>query len=271
MTAVLLTRTAPREAAKQLGFTRRARGPWRRNGFELEQADTWLALRRRRRFDDDPLRDVLGTPGLWRALPSRTEPERWDWIFELPALARPDGGDAACEEGAPGAHPCAPLLAWAESLESGAACEPPPTRDELEAWLPPQQCSVRRGALLAQIELVHEEPRFGLAVPELARVPDALPPARQAWLAELCRATQVHWRLARLGLDGHCVRAEVDLSGAPASVSAPLFALALAALRCATAWALPAFALITDPDASCEALDHHPRWATAPLDPKGAA
>ena len=70
--------------------------------------------------------------------------------------------------------------------------------DELEAWLPPKQCSVRRGALLAQIELVHEEPRFGLAVPELARVPDALPPAREAWLAELCRATQVHWRLARL-------------------------------------------------------------------------
>ena len=54
------------------------------------------------------------------------------------------------------------------------------------------------------------------------------------------------------------------------ALTAATGALSLAALHCAAAWALPALSLITDPEASSEALDHHPRWATAPLS-KGTA
>lgn len=262
----LLRRTsgATRErTAAELGFVRRAHGSWRRNGFELEQAGAWLTLRRRHRFGGDPLRDVLGTPGLWRALPSAREPEGWDLLFDLPGLAGPgydENDDEPASPLGPTSHPCAPLVAWAESLERGLAVLPAASADEVEAWLPPAQRNVRRGARLVRIEPVLEGVRFGLAIPELARVPE-LGPTRQAWLAEVCTATQVHWRLVRVGLDGDRVRAEVDLSGAPASLCAPLFQLALAALRCSAAWALPALAFITDPKASSEALDHNPRRA----------
>ena len=101
MTAALLVRTpgATHQAtAAGLGFVRRARDRWVRNGFELEQAGAWLALRRRRRFDGDPLRDVLGSPGLWRALPSRRDPDRWDWVFELPALHCPNDDEVVADE-----------------------------------------------------------------------------------------------------------------------------------------------------------------------------
>ena len=69
----LLARThgTPLDAtATGLGFVRRAPDRWQRNGFELDRAGTWLVLRHQRHFRGDPLRDVLGTPGRWRALPS---------------------------------------------------------------------------------------------------------------------------------------------------------------------------------------------------------
>jgi len=261
-------------AATGLGFVRRGRDRWLRNGFELDQTGAWLALRHQSPFSGDPLRDELGTPGLWRALPSRIDPERWDRVFDLPALRDPEDQDVvqdAASGTAAAPHPCAPLVAWAEALEHGHAAHHTASHDDVEAWLPPGQRSVRRGAQLAQIEPFLGNARFGLAIPELARVPAALSPAREAWLVELCTAMQLQWHLVRVGLDGDRVRAEVDLSGAPASLCNPLFQLALAALRRSAAWVLPALALVTDPKASSEALDHHPRRADACLESKGAA
>jgi hypothetical protein len=266
--------STPEATAAELGFLRRAHGGWRRNGFELEQAGAWLVLRRPQRFDGDPLRDVFGTPGLWRALPSRKEPEEWDLVFELPALQGTSGEEIA-EDAARSVpvttHPCAPLVAWAESLERGDAASPAPSADEVEAWLPLAQRHVRRGGQLARIEPVLEGARFGLAIPELARVPEALAPAREAWLAEICVATQVQWRLVRVGFDRDRVRAEVDLSGAPQAVCPTLFQLALAALRCSAAWVLPALKFITDPQASSEAVDHNPRRTDSRLEERGTA
>jgi hypothetical protein len=126
---------------------------------------------------------------------------------------------------------------------------------------------VRAGAHVAQVEVVAEPTRLALVIPALVRIPAGLSPARTAWLGELCHDAQESWRMVRFGVDfaAACVRAEVDLTGAPADRLQPLFELALAALTWSAAWALPALALVTDPGVESQALDRQPRWATSRL------
>jgi hypothetical protein len=256
--------------AEELGFARGPRGERIRNGSALRSEGDWLALALREPFAGDPLRDLLGTPGLWRALrerPFRDEP-RWTRVFDLPPLAPPEAKGETHRE-----HPCAALLDWAEATADGSTPRgwTPPHRAEVEDWIEPARRSVRAGAHVAQVDLVVDATRFGLAISALVRISAELPPARAAWLDELCHDTQERWRMVRFGVDEEAasVRAEVDLTGAPLDRARPLVELALAALKCSAEWALPSFSLVTDPGVASEALDRDPRWAPARLTRKG--
>ena len=105
--------------------------------------------------------------------------------------------------------------------------------------------------------------RLRVGFPQVARFTDALPPARLAWLRALCLDTQLHWQLVRFGIADDCVRAEVDLSGVPRELAAPLFRVAVEALAVCVKWVLPAFSLIVDPDTKSETLDRGPWWEFA--------
>jgi hypothetical protein len=252
--------------AEELGFAPGPRGERVRNGSALRSEGDWLALALREPFEGDPLRDLLGSPGLWRALrerPLRDEPS-WTRVFDLPPLAPPEAED----EPLPG-HPCAALLDWAEATADGSTPRgwTPPQQAEVDSWLEPARRSVRAGAHVAQIDLVVEPPRFGLVIPALVRIPAELPPARVAWLDELCHDTQERWRMVRFGVDeaAASVRAEVDLTGAPLDRARPLVELALAALTCSAEWALPSFSLVTDPGVASQTLDRNPRRAPCRL------
>jgi hypothetical protein len=161
------------------------------------------------------------------------------------------------------------LVRWAEATRDGSApggWEPPP-RAEVEEWLPPTQRTVRAGASVAQLDLIVEPARFALVIPSLARIPAELSPARAAWLGEICSDAQQRWRMVRFGIDeaASSVRAEVDLTGAPADRARPLAELALAALTCSAEWAIPALSLVTDAAVASRILDEEPRWAPSRL------
>jgi hypothetical protein len=259
----------PRVAA-ELGFAPGPRGERIRNGSALRNEGDWLALALREPFAGDPLRDLLGTPGLWRALrerPFRDEPS-WARVFDLPPLAPPEAEDEAHPE-----HPYAALLDWAEATADGSTPHgwTPPHRAEVEDWIEPARRSVRAGAHVAQVDLVVDPTRFGLVISALVRIPAELPPARVAWLDELCHDTQERWRMVRFGVDeaAASVRAEIDLTGAPLDRARPLVALALAALTCSAEWALPSFSLVTDPGVPSQALDQNPRRAPSRLTRRG--
>jgi hypothetical protein len=256
--------------AEELGFAPGPRGERVRNGSVLRSEGGWLALALRGPFAGDPLRDLLATPGLWRALRERPlgEEPSWTRVFDLPPLAPPEAEGEAHTE-----HPCAALLHWAEATADGSTPRgwTPPQRAEVEEWIEPARRSVRAGAHVAQVDLLVDPPRFGLVISALVRIPAELPRARAAWLDELCHDAQERWRMVRFGVDeaAASVRAEVDLTGAPLDRARPLVELALAALRCSAEWALPSFSLVTDPGVASQTLDHKPRRAASRLTRRG--
>lgn len=257
-------------AAERLGFTSDAGGEWVRDGCALRSCGSWLSLALREPGGEDSPLGRLGAPGLWRRFPERrpgTAP-RLAVEFDLPPLASPE----ACD-GEDADHPCAALVRWAEATLGGSAPAgwEPPLRADVEEWVEPARRSVRAGAQVAQIDLVVEPVRFALVIPELVRIPGGLPPARAAWISEVCCDIQKRWRMVRAGIDEAAggVRAEVDLTGAPPDRARPLAELAAEALGCSAAWALPAISLVTDPACSSEALDEEPRWASSRLSKGG--
>jgi hypothetical protein len=256
--------------AEKLDFSAGPRGKRVRNGTELRSEGSWFALALRKPSAVDPSRRLLGAPGLWRGLRERPlqAERRWSLQFDLPPLASPEVADETCAE-----HPCAALIRWAEATVDGSPPSgwEPPLGAEVEDWIPSARRRVRAGADVAQVDLVVEPGRFALVIAALVRVPDEMPPARSAWLDEICRDTQERWRMVRFGIDeaASSVRAEVDLTGAPTDRAQPLAELALAALTCATEWALPTLSLVTDTAIASRILDEEPRWASSHLNKGG--
>jgi hypothetical protein len=147
----------------------------------------------------------------------------------------------------------------------------PPQRAEVEDWIPAARRRVRAGADVAQVDVVVEPTRFALVISALVRIPAEIPPARVAWLEEICCDAQERWRMVRFGIDeaAASVRAEVDLTGAPTDRARPVAELALAALTCAAEWALPSLSLATDPALVSQILDEESRWASSHLNQGG--
>jgi hypothetical protein len=238
--------------AAELGFRPSACGAHVRNGSRLDHDGAWLALSLREPFGGDPLREFLGAPGLWRGLREESRVAR---VFDLPPLVRLDDefSDVGCAVAA--------LVSWAEATVGGARPEANGLcPEEVEGWIAPARRRVRAGSQAAQVEVATGPGHLALAIPVLVRIPPQLPAERSAWLAELIHDAQARWRMVRFGIDeaAACVRAEVDLSGAPADLARPLVELGLAALTCCATWLLPSLALAADPSVCSRALSLPP-------------
>lgn len=261
------------QLADDLGFEPATRGR-SRSGIAVSEEQRWIVLTRRARFTGDPLRDLMGAPGLWRAVPAppsrgtaRRRRRAWSCVFEIPpGVANFEGEGEPDEE-----HPMAELLGWARATSDGT---PPPTaggveRDEVETWVEPTRRHIRAGGQVVPIELTAGASRLGLAAPALVRIPETLSATRRAWIQELCLEAQSRWRLVRLGIDDDGVRAEVDLSGAPLRCAQQLFEIGLAALTTASAWALPALAAVVDERVESRLFNQPPARDALPAGTKG--
>jgi hypothetical protein len=167
----------------------------------------------------------LGRAGLWRnTTDARRKKVRG--VFELPPsiLARA-GSDAGG---------FAELAAWALSTAGGEA-DPswsPPTRPELERWVPDRELTLQVGAIARQGMILRDDRHLALRIPVVPKVPKELPAARKEWLTELLVDGQSRWRLVRIGLsDRSEVQAEVDFTGAPHEALEQLMLVGLDALR----------------------------------------
>jgi hypothetical protein len=256
--APILVPGAP--AVRHPGFKPAARGTRARGDATLLTAEGWRVLVHRKPFVGDPLADLAGAPGLWRAVPGSPPGARrrggWSYVFEIPPGVAVSEGEGESTREAPPVE----LLEWARSTSGGTPPDPAraPERDEVESWIAPTRRHVRAGPHLAALELHAGGERLALSAPALVRLPAGLSPARQAWVRELCQDAQGRWRLARFHVDDERVGAEVDLSGAPPECAQVLLEVALAALTTAAAWVLPALVLAADPRVASRLLDRPP-------------
>ncbi len=173
----------------------------------------------------DPLRGQLGRPGLWKRTGNgrRATAQR---VFELPPsiLARPVWDSTRFEQ----------LAAWAEATAGGDLDRDwsPPPREEVERWLPDQALTLQVGSIAVQGALTCRDDRLVFDFPVVPRIPEDLPPAREAWLRELLADGQNRWRMVRIGMaDDSAAHAQVDLSGAPHEFLEELVRIGLDALR----------------------------------------
>ncbi len=255
------------------------RQPAYRNGSALSTDGSWLTLSERTPVAGDPLRELMGTPGLWRGLRDPAGDEsQFVRSFGLPPVAalphidggedpEPDTADSKSSGSEPAWHA---LLEWTERTRSGRAVPgwPFPSADEIEQWSNPARLRVRAGSHVVEGKQVCDAGRVALEFSALVQVPADLAPARIAWLRELCHDAQEKWHMVRFGFDaaGTAVGAEVDLTGAPASCVPPLLELAHSALLNAAGWALPTLVLAANPSIDSAILDRPPPRAAQALD-----
>ena len=225
---------------EELGFRPTARGTWEREGVRLELERRWWILRAPA---GGPARPALGDPGLWREI-------RGERVFECPA---PEDTEQITR-----------IVGWALATERGAT-DPgwrAPPRAEIEGRIAPRDLLVSAGSRTSQGRILRGESRLALSFVLAASIPAGLGGARRRWL-EACLLDAGLWRMARAGVDPEdgAVRAEIDLSGAPAELLEPLLAGSLGALRFLVGWILPAVDLVLDSGVAFRALDLPPMRA----------
>lgn len=235
-----------------------------RNGSALERDGSWLALSQREPTAGDPLRDLMGAPGLWRGLRDPAgDATRFVRAFGLPPVATTEAETKVAGSGRGSEIAWRELLKWADLTADGAVPSDwvAPSSDELEPWATPGRLRVRAGAYAAEGLLQCQPDRLALSIPSLVRIAPGLAPARIAWIRELCHHAHSKWRMVRLGFDAgdSSVAAEVDLTGAPSACLPILLELAHSALVSAGAWVLPILAVAADPTIDSALLDRHPR------------
>jgi hypothetical protein len=242
------------------GFTRLAAGRrYRASAGVLTLTDGWGMLTASRRTPrPHPLGGPLGAPGLWRL--AGDEDSCVQRVFEIPPGIFADPGGAGANGSADDA--LVEFLRWAVATANGElpAGWVPPARTQIDEWLRDVGLTVRAGSSLRQGVIVHEPDRLALCFP-LSPTPCAnLGPARRAWLRELLVDAQSRWRLVRIGeTTTGAFQAEVDLSGAPASLTEKLVRIGLDTLRWVVGWLIRSLDFLADPTAACRALEVLPR------------
>ncbi len=229
----------------------------KRRLMRVDRGGDWATWLDRSRSGKRASIDMLGRPGLWRAVRRNG---RIETSFACPPLALLEA--ATVGEGASLDEQELALREWAgttanDELSAGWCA---PASELLADWLDPQRLTVRAGPHVAKGELESGAEHLRLIFSELVRLDDGLPEPRRAWLRELCLDTQSRWQLVRFGIVDGRVRAEVDLSGVPHALAEPLAGWALEALVFAVGWALPALVLIADPKLKSHVLDRGPWW-----------
>jgi hypothetical protein len=224
------------EALQRLGFTPAA-SAYRRGEFRLETGPDWWMLSAPCEQNGPDATGNVGQPGLWKPV---GRPGGLDKVFGIPLRGFPAEDTLDLETGEPGVME--QTLAWA--LATAGALPPPawkaPDLATVQTWFPRDRLTVVAGGLVQQGELICDADRLALRFPNLARLPDDLPPSRLAWLETLFEGARNRWQLVRVGCladdAGTAAVAEVDLTGAPPAILETLFAHSLDALRWTVQW-----------------------------------
>ncbi len=199
----------------------------------------------------DALRGQLGRPGLWKLCADERGALRG--VFELPPslLALAESHAARFQD----------LAGWALATAGGKLDRSwsPPTRAEVEGWLPDGALTLQVGAIARQAALILDDDRLMFRFPVVHEIPRSLSAARRAWLRELLVDAQNRWRLVRIGMNGSSeVQAQVDLTGAPHHALEELVQIGTDALRFVVASLVEPADFLVNGAAGCRAVELGP-------------
>lgn len=242
------------------GFSR-----FRQNGVALEAGGDWWTLRTAAgNSSTDVLRGQLGKVGLWKLTTGHNGdgPRR---VFDLPgtAFCQGESQDAFDEEEGT-ASPFEASLRWALDTARGSIVEgwQPPSRAEIETWIPPSGLTVQTARFVRQGTLEHGAGRLALRIPIVPVIPPDLSAARKEWLREILVDAQDRWRMVRIGITERAgVDAEVDFSGAPHSALPVVFLKGLESLRWTVRWLVESADFLVNASLACRAIEVCPTRA----------
>ena len=202
----------------------------------------------------DPLRGQLGRPGLWKLSVDARGAVRG--VFELPPslLALAESDVERFED----------VAGWALATAGGKADKSwsPPTKAEVESWLPDKALTLQVGAIARQGALTLDDDRLMFRFPVVHEIPRSLSAARKAWLRELLVDAQNRWRLVRIGMNGRSeVQAQVDLTGAPHHALEELVPIGTDALRLVVSSLVEPADFLVNGAEGCRAVEVRPNRA----------
>lgn len=253
-------------ALEKLGFVPEdGASRFRHNGVALQAGGEWWTLRTAAEGPGhDVLRGQLGRAGLWKLVtgPNGDGPGR---VFDLPksALHQAEWLDEFDEDDG-ATSPFEDALRWALDTARGRVREgwQPPSRAEVETWIPTASLTVETARFVRQGTLEHGAGRLALRIPIVPAIPTDLSAARKEWLREILIDAQDRWRMVRIGITERAgVDAEVDFSGAPHSVLPFVFAKGLESLRWTVRWLVESADFLVNASLACRAIEVCPTRA----------
>jgi hypothetical protein len=152
-------------------------------------------------------------------------------------------------------------LTWGLQTASGGApgAWRPPSREDLERWLPSRRRLVAAGSVVRSGEWVCDPGLLALRVALVPRLRPGLDAARRRWLDLLLSRASAQWRLVRLGYlatdSAVSIVAEVNFTGAPPPVVERMLSVSWACLRGLSAWLADSVSLLGESSLDLEALD----------------
>jgi hypothetical protein len=242
----------------EAGFSRNGnRREYIRDGVAFEMEENWPVLSQAAgKRTTDPLNGQLGQPGLWKRV---VDGGGSRWLFEIPPMLFMDPD--LVEETDAERSPIHSIIEWAMDTRDGGGPGgwSPPAAEDVAALIPRDGLTVQRGAYVLQGRLEHESGKLALRIPIVSEIPEDLSLERRSWLSCLLTAAQNKWRLVRLGIiedqSGQMVSAEIDLTGIPHPLVAPMMSIALPALRNVAEWVVEATVFLTTSRSGCRALE----------------
>ena len=235
------------------GFTQTA-DRWVHGDVAYHEADGWFVFSAPWPVITDPLRDAIGTPGLWKPVCDLT----FRRMFAIHASWIADGETLliADEESV---FACVVDWALATANGNGLTQWSAPEQTVIESYLEKSKLTLVHHSFTRQLQIVHTPNRLALRVSILLALPADLPDTRMRWLQNLLLEAQNAHHLFRLGFAQEgaqtSVIAEVDLTGVPSILLEPLLSRSCDALRWVAAWLLEAAEFLAQADVASRALE----------------
>jgi len=238
------------------GFRLDESGCYRQNGTAVHLGRHWLRMEREHVGDrdrEDEVGGMLGQCGPWRPVGGDGGSTR-TLVADLPRSMWTSAADAGSEAAADLGGRC---VEWGLATSGGGAPEgwAPPSPERAADLVPPGAGTIVVGDIVRDCVVYRDEGRLAIECPLVPFVPADLAATRQCWLERLLAEARALWRMARVGLRGGALVAEVDLTGVPHDALAGAVPAALHALHGLVAWtARPALVIASDlPSAALEA------------------
>ncbi len=251
MSINLQTMKARHAAFERLGFRKTNDGiSYRQNGMLLTPKRRWCVLETAPSANCDLLATEWNRPGLWKLVSAKP----YGAVlreFHLPiqvllideAITDPDPNGKTVIDA---------LMEWAVATSRGTLPDgwSPPSREDIESWIPAGGLTVQDGPIIRQGSLVHAANRLAIRFPIVPSISPNLSDSRLDLLRDVLIDGQSRWRMVRLGFTSpagrQAIEAEVDLTGAPLEVLQPIFKISLDALRWVVRWIVWSAALLAD-------------------------